>query len=397
LIGLSAAAIVRPTMNLPMSSRPSPPVGGLALAAVILISFAESPSRAADSTDAEALIRQGVDLRSNGKDERALPLFQQAYKITRTPRTAGQLGLAEMSLGYLLEAESHLNEAMESPAHPWVLKNHTALVEALNTLRGKIGEVLVEGQPAGAEVRMNGRLVGGLPLAGPVRIAEGRVEVELSAPGYVSSLKVISVAGGTKQAVRISLERESRRDDGASASSLSNSPPAPMPHPETAVSVQPSELTPMSPVLPEHQTASVTASPPSPRNQRRMLAYLTGGGALAALVLGGVETARWHTKQTSFDDHLGPGPGGDPTMAALFRHDCGAADPMRGGAGCKDLYDSAQQARTLAIVGYAIGAALAGGAAALFVTSDARNTSRDQAAACFADPATRAAGCRWSF
>ena len=81
------------------------------------------PARAGESGEAEALIRQGVELRAQKKDERALPLFEKAYQLSRSPRTAGQLGLVEMALGYFVDAEKYLSEAVASPDHPWVAKN----------------------------------------------------------------------------------------------------------------------------------------------------------------------------------------------------------------------------------------------------------------------------------
>jgi tetratricopeptide (TPR) repeat protein len=86
---------------------------------------------AADSAEAEALISQGVELRQQGRDEKALPLFQKAYGLVPSPRTAGQLGFAEMAVGYWLDAKQHLNEALETPDHPWVKKNHDTINQAL--------------------------------------------------------------------------------------------------------------------------------------------------------------------------------------------------------------------------------------------------------------------------
>src|SRR5688500_10991836 len=63
---------------------------------------------AAVPTRVEELIRQGVALRRSGQDQAALPLFQKAHEIGHTPRTAAQLGLVEMALGYVLEAERDL-------------------------------------------------------------------------------------------------------------------------------------------------------------------------------------------------------------------------------------------------------------------------------------------------
>src|SRR6516165_11970694 len=71
----------------------------LAAALVIAVAGPASVARA-QAEEAESLIRQGVELRKEGKDALALPFFEKAYQKSRNPRTAAQLGLGEMALGY---------------------------------------------------------------------------------------------------------------------------------------------------------------------------------------------------------------------------------------------------------------------------------------------------------
>src|SRR5215470_17665006 len=72
---------------------------------------------ATDADQAEALIREGVQLRAHDKTAAALPVFEKAYQVSRTPRTAAQLGLCELELGSFVAAERHLNEALAGPEH----------------------------------------------------------------------------------------------------------------------------------------------------------------------------------------------------------------------------------------------------------------------------------------
>src|SRR5437763_9941722 len=142
----------------------------LTLSIGVGIGFTARPAHAGDSAEAEALIRQGVDLRGQKKDERALALFEKAYQVSRSPRTAGQLGLVEMALGYFVDAEKYLGEAVASPDHPWVAKNLPTLKAQLAAATAQIGDLYIAGEPAGAEVIVNGKSVGRLPLSGPVRL-----------------------------------------------------------------------------------------------------------------------------------------------------------------------------------------------------------------------------------
>ena len=104
------------------------------------------------ASEAENLIRDGVALRRQQRDVQALPKFQKAYDLVRNPRTAGQLGLCELSVGYWIEAEQHLKEALATPAHPWVAKNQESLEASLKRARSNIGEVAITGSPNGAQI-----------------------------------------------------------------------------------------------------------------------------------------------------------------------------------------------------------------------------------------------------
>src|SRR5688500_6949731 len=97
--------------------------------------------------DPEALIREGNELRRMGQNEKALPLFRRAYELSATPRTAGQLGLAEFATDRYVEADSHLVEGLKGRNDPWVTKYRAALEQALATIRSRVAHVEVGGRP----------------------------------------------------------------------------------------------------------------------------------------------------------------------------------------------------------------------------------------------------------
>ncbi|HMF41065.1 MAG TPA: PEGA domain-containing protein [Polyangia bacterium] len=331
----------------------------------------EKVPASARSSDPEALIRKGNELRQQGRNEEALPLFQAAYAAERTPRTAGQLGLSEMTVGYWAEAEAHLTEALEFPSHPWVAKNSEGLREMLRKAHAKIAEVIVDGSPKGAEVHVNGRLVGTLPLASPLRIGEGRIEVTLAAPNHKPEMRSLSVIGGQKQNVTINLDKVA--------------PEAP------PVVTQPARP-PAAAAPASGASLSVLAIAEIPAEHRsKWPAIAAGGAGLVAFGFGVAELYRWQHAENSFNDHLGPAQGSPTTT----QHDCGERDPMRGGPGCQSLYDEAVQARTLAIIGVATGAALAVTSGVLWLVDG--GTAREQRVACVVEPVGKQMECRWQF
>lgn len=175
----------------------------LVLAALVVATRAH----AAEPSEVEDLIRQGVASRRAGNDNKALPFFQKAYELARTPRTSAQLGLVELALGYSVEAERHLSQGLASPKDPWIERNHVTLEDSVRRARMTIGEIAVTGAPVGAEVLINGRTAGLLPLATPIRIGQGPTTVELRASGYASGSAVVEVVAGKRSEVTLRLEK----------------------------------------------------------------------------------------------------------------------------------------------------------------------------------------------
>ncbi|HXU06287.1 MAG TPA: PEGA domain-containing protein [Polyangia bacterium] len=399
-------------MTLNRARRVVPIVGAAALL-TCGIGLPVRPAHAGDSAEAESLIRQGVELRAQKKDERALPLFEKAYQVSRSPRTAGQLGLVEMALGYFVDAEKYLGEAVASPDHPWVAKNLATLKAQLATAKGQIGELFIIGEPNGAEVLVNGKSVGKLPLSGPVRLDKGRVDVQVRAAGYVSSSDTVTMVGGKREDRSYRLKREAV---AVAPPPVVAPPPAPVAPPPPAPSMpKPAETKPAAPTVaiatpppaPEpaaapaatQPAASITAThapAASDHANLRPVAWGVGIGAGAALLFGAVEGVLAIKKRNEFNNHLGPDPS-DPFNPDAKITDCNTAAPT---PACKAIEDAWSRDRTLSIVGLVAGGVLAGGAAVLWVMSspkDHAGSVGSTALACVPDIGSRGVACRLQF
>jgi hypothetical protein len=176
------------------------------MAATVCV-FASS-AHAADPAEVENLLHEGVQLRREGNDAGALPLFEKAYKLAHTPRTSAQLGMVEFALGYAIDAATHLSEGLAASTDVWIHNNRATLEDTLARVRATIGEIVVTGGPDGAEVYLNSRPVGRLPLAAPVAVGQGPVTMELRAKGFVTASSSVYVVGGQHAAVHLQLVRE---------------------------------------------------------------------------------------------------------------------------------------------------------------------------------------------
>jgi hypothetical protein len=170
---------------------------GLALAS----SAGPRPAQAA-TTEADDLVNRAVELRRSGDDEGALSLLLRAYALDHPPRATGQLGLCEQALGRWADAEAYLTEALKAEKDPWVEKNRPTLEDSLAFVKSHVARIEIEGEPVGAEVWVNGSLVGKLPLAAPVHVAAGEeVEVELRSPGFLRETKTLRLEAGQYQPI----------------------------------------------------------------------------------------------------------------------------------------------------------------------------------------------------
>jgi len=150
----------------------------------------QSGAARADAAEVEALIAKGNQLRRAGTPGPALPYFQKAYELARTPRTTGQLGLAELAAGYPVEAAEHLAAALQSPKDPSIVKYHHVLADALAMARSQIGELAIDGN------RLWTKVIGstGADYAGGVASGRG---------GFYGAMSVGADIGSAVQGVQI--------------------------------------------------------------------------------------------------------------------------------------------------------------------------------------------------
>lgn len=177
----------------------------MSTAAFLLLFLIAAPAVASPQDDADAAISRGIQLRRQGDDAAALEEFQRAKKLAPSPRATAQVGLALQALGRWAEAEGELEDAMGNTQDSWISSHRTTLGSALGTVKDHVGSVEVLGSPPGAEVVVEQRRAGVLPLSKPVRATAGTVSLEVHAVGYLPVTRNVSVTPGTlsRETVRL--------------------------------------------------------------------------------------------------------------------------------------------------------------------------------------------------
>lgn len=199
-------------------------VGSLLVVLAVTASGLVRPGIAAAAASApdEELNSKGVALRLAGNNKAALEPFQKAYDLTHSPRATAQLGLVYQSLGRWELAEPLVAKALQSRDDAWVKKYETELGRALDVIRNHVAHLELVTDPPQSEVVANGAVAVRLPLAEPVTVAAGQVDLEFRAPGYRNAVRTLTIKAYQYERVFVRLERE----PGAAAAKVTAVPPA---------------------------------------------------------------------------------------------------------------------------------------------------------------------------
>ena len=318
---------------------------------VVLIASASSVVPAWARESADQLIKKGLELRKRGDDLGALPLFDEAYRIAPTPRAAAQRAFCAQALGRWTQVEADLTEALKSPDDAWVKKNRAAIDESLRVAKTKVAVIEVVGDPPGSEVLVNGKAVGQLPLASPVRIEAGEIDVELRADGHRPATKTLRVDGGQYQRVVV------RADADVPAPPPAPTPTSATPAPAPNVSVYVTQTNP---------SGTVTSRPEPVSAARRAPKWVSWGLGAVSLGVGVYGIARYRGLLDDFNADCA-----FDQMGAIYAP-TGSTRTMKS---CETLRDDYRSARTIGIVGLA-GAGALTITGLLFYIAEPRSDSR---------------------
>ncbi len=226
----------------------------------------------------ESAVQHGRQLRQEGRDAEAVEAFRTAWVINHAPRARGHMGLAEQALERWLEAEEHLSEALSFVRDPWIVRTRTTLEASLDTVRSHIAMLRIDGGVEGAEVRVDGRLLGRLPMRVHARVNASLVRMTVRASGYETLERTLELLGGETRTERISL-----RPVGRGASEFAAATPARAASPSRFQRTRRSE----TPVTP--QTPPGTGDSGTPALRWVGLGFLSVG--VVGMVVAGIELA----------------------------------------------------------------------------------------------------------
>src|SRR6185503_12122474 len=161
-----------------------------------------------ENPEVDKLVSEAIALRAQGQDLAGLETLKKAAEIDASSvRVQVHLANVYQALGQWLAADEYLRLALAQADHPYVVRHRQALEDARSVIEDNIGRLEVEGEPAGAEVRLNGRLIGTLPLAAPVGVTVGSYILEVKLDGHYAARRPIVIAGHDFVRESVRLER----------------------------------------------------------------------------------------------------------------------------------------------------------------------------------------------
>lgn len=147
---------------------------------------------------------RGLRLFATGNAQSALLEFQYVHARLPRPSVTYNLALVYADLGQPSESVAMADAVLADPGTLPAVR-----VDKLKAVRTaqleKLGELVIQSDVADVEVQVGGKIIGRTPLAGPVRVASGRVFVGGQAPKRKPAFAETMVAPKSQVAVKLEL------------------------------------------------------------------------------------------------------------------------------------------------------------------------------------------------
>ncbi len=177
-------------------------------------SLVMAQENAADVAAARALGTEGVKLADKGKCEDAVDKLSRAEKLHHAPMLLERLGECQVALGKIVEGTENLQrvvrEEMGSNAPAAVLAAKMRAQKVLEAAKPKVAKLIVSvtgvAQADSIVVKLDGQTVSSASLGMERPTDPGDHTLDISAPGYKSVSRKVTLSMGGSESVSVTLE-----------------------------------------------------------------------------------------------------------------------------------------------------------------------------------------------
>jgi tetratricopeptide (TPR) repeat protein len=261
--------------------------------------FSAAPAAAATpdaKQAAHAHFDRGVTAFADKRFAEALDEFEAAYRAEPVFQVLYNIGQVNVALGRSVEAVAAYDEYLKAGASAIAAARRREVKDEIARQVAHIGTIGVATHPDGADIRLDGRLVGRTPLPAPIKVNPGKHTVEALLPAHGNEVREVETRGGSVESVQMTLVPL------APAARIETTPAKPAPAllapvaPASAspVAAPPATVTTTAPPLRAPAAADTVttrdnaAGPRSAVSWQRVAGLALGIGGLAAATTGGV-------------------------------------------------------------------------------------------------------------
>lgn len=155
----------------------------------------------ADMFEAQKQSRAAAKLAKQGDWAGALALYRSSYALDPRPSTAMSIGRALVKLDRPSEAFDQLSDVLATSEKRLSVAERAEAKAAVEAIGRSTGLLQVSATEAGAEVKIDGAVVGTTPLAKPLRRKLGRHEIAVSKAGFEPFVTTVDLPGGETRTV----------------------------------------------------------------------------------------------------------------------------------------------------------------------------------------------------
>lgn len=149
----------------------------------------------------------GLKLYEDGNYEAARIEFERAFSIAPSYRILYNIGLAYRSLNNYVDALNAFEHYLQEGGSEIPKDRRDSVEKEIAELRPRIARVNVTTNVPGAEISVDGVVVGKAPLAKPLAVNPGLRKITAGASGYLPVTKTITVASSEQTNIDIQIEK----------------------------------------------------------------------------------------------------------------------------------------------------------------------------------------------
>jgi hypothetical protein len=168
----------------------------------------------ADQTQKDEASRRfdrGIKLYEEGDYQLALAEFERVYELVPDYRVLYNIGQVSIQLGRYARALILLERYLQDGAAELPEERRAQVRSDIEQLQTRTASLDVQVRQSGAELWLDGVLVGTTPLPAPLIVDVGERRLQVRRPGFESELRTFSLAGGDRRELTISLVPEAKQ------------------------------------------------------------------------------------------------------------------------------------------------------------------------------------------